>query len=193
MSAMKRLICFLLPGLLFFMTSKSQAFEFIIPWTDIEASLDITETLVADFHDDNFDGIGENDDYGDIRNRLNLKLSIDDFELSTRFDTSTFIHRPANATPRYRDRYGLEKITAKYTSKKWQLSAGDFYASIGRSIALRVRKIDQLGEDTTLLGAKARFTGDLLEVTILSGLSNPANIDSVEEKSIKTPTIYFRV
>jgi len=168
------------------------AFEFTFPWINREASFEITETLVLDYHDDNLD-YGElgpnpyNDNYGDIRNRLNLKLSVEDFSFAARIDTTTFIDAPDDPGIQYLDRYAPEKLNASYHGENFQADLGDFYASFGRAIALRIRKTDELSEDTTLLGGKLRAQLGPVDLTALGGLSNPTNWDGVTEKTIDDP------
>jgi uncharacterized protein DUF6029 len=169
------------------MTQPAYAFDFKFPWTDKQASFEITETMVFDFHDANFDKNDTNDDYFDLRNQLNLKLAIDDFTFSARIDTATFFEESALADPAYLDRYGPEKLTAEYRGKQVKISLGDFYTSFGRGLALRIRKTDQLGEDTTLLGGKIRAELGPVELTGLAGLSNVSNTDAVTEKTFKDP------
>jgi hypothetical protein len=177
--------------------SPAAAFDFTFPWIGREASFEITETLVLDYHDDNLD-FGEfgpnpyNDDYGDIRNRLNLKLTVEEYSLSARIDITKFIDAPDDPGIQYRDYwpywgFGPEKLAASYHGKTLQVDLGDFYASFGRGIALRIRKTDELSEDTTLLGAKIRAHLGPVDITGLGGLSNPTNWDGVTEKLIKDP------
>ncbi len=162
-------------------------FDFDFPGSDSEASFDITETLNFDFHDDNFDGDPSNDHYYDLTNRLNLKLAVSRFTVSTRLDSATFFSVAKDADPPYLDRYAAEKATVAYRNKNLSISLGDFYASFGRGMALRVRKTDQLNEDTTLLGAKLRTTLGPFDLTALGGLSNPTNTDAVSEKTLSDP------
>jgi hypothetical protein len=164
-----------------------QALDFTVPFTSQDVSLELTETLLFDYHSNNYDGLIHNDDYGDIRNRFNLKLLWDDFSVSARLDTTTFFSHSSDASPPYLDRYGPEKLSAHYKGREWQLTLGDHYASFGRSLALRIRKTDELGQDTTLLGAKVRYRSESLEITALAGLSNPTNTETIEEKTIKDP------
>ncbi|NMB75771.1 MAG: hypothetical protein GYA21_11670 [Myxococcales bacterium] len=164
---------------------QTTGFEITLPWMDHPSSFEITETLSIDYHDDNLNGNAYDDRYGDIRNRLNLKLTVDDCSVSTRLDTVTFIRPPAipageNQAP-YLDRYAPEKITAAYQGKTFKATLGDFYASIGRGLALQVRKIDELGLDTTLTGAKLELEFDRVELTALSGFSNPTNFEIYEK------------
>ena len=156
---------------------------FDLPWTEGRASLDLVETLVFDYHDDNRDALPEarNDHYQDLRNRFNLLLTLGDYAAYTRFDTATFWNEK---NPLLSDQYVLEKIGASRDGRLLRLDLGDFYATFGRGMALRIRKIDELGVDTTLLGAKARLRTDPLELTVLSGLSNPTNLDGVNEHEV---------
>jgi hypothetical protein len=168
----------------------ANAFDFNMPWVDREASFEITETMVLDYHDENHDGDprgNDNDDYYDIRNRLNLKLSVDDFSLAARLDAAFFFDAPEDALPPYLNQLRPEKLNAAYRGKHLQVDLGDFYTSFGRGIALRIRKTDELSEDTTLLGGKIRTQLGPLEITGLAGLSNPTNTDSIEEKTLEDP------
>ncbi len=69
------------------------AWDFRFPWLDLPASFDLTDTLVFDYHDENHDGVDDNDDYFDLRSRLNLKLAVERLTLSIRLDTSSFFFR----------------------------------------------------------------------------------------------------
>jgi hypothetical protein len=189
---MTRLVRVLLIASLIAAAAPAGAFDFTFPWIDREASFEITETLVLDYHDDNldYDKLGSsayNDDYWDIRNRLNLKLTVEDFSFAARVDTTTFIDAPDDPGIKYLDRYAPEKLTASYHGKNLQVDLGDFYASFGRAIALRIRKTDELSEDTTLLGGKLRAQLGPVDLTALGGLSNPTNWDGITEKTLKDP------
>lgn len=170
--------------LLLLMPLSARAFDFSVPLLDKPASLEITETLVSDYHDDNFDQEPNNDGYADLRDRLNLRLAVERFTLSLRLDASLFIDAPGNARPPYHNRLAPEKWYLKYGARHWQLQAGDFYASFGRGLALNIHKIDQLGEDTTLMGIRGSWQANPFSITIVSGLLNPSNTDGVTEKTI---------
>jgi len=171
------------------------AFEFDVPFTqELEASFEITHTLLLDYHDDNLDGLEGNDGYFDLRNRLNLRLAIDAFTVSARLDTATFFSEPAFSpeddsrpggwTP-YLGRYGIEKVAGAWQGRHVQVSLGDFYASFGRGLALRIQKVDQISEDTSLLGAKVAARLGPVELIGLSGLTNPTNADGITEKTVE--------
>ncbi len=157
------------------------AFEFEFPWLEEPSSLQLTLTSIYAYHDDNYNRYADDDGYHDLRNRLNLKLTVDRFTFSGRFDSNTFIDAPAPSrnqyNPHYLDRYAPEKITAAYRGRGWRVVLGDFYATVGRGLALHLSKTDQIGEDTTLLGARGELRSGPLELELMSGLANPANQD----------------
>jgi hypothetical protein len=68
-----------------------------------------------------------------------------------------------------------------YTTRDVELTAGDFYAQLGRGLVLSVRKLDELASDTTVRGGRVTGrvrTGDLrLRLTALGGSMNPLRID----------------
>jgi hypothetical protein len=179
--------CSVIVTLLLLYPWSSYAFDPTLPSVDQRATFEVTETVVIDHHVDNFDGVKFNDNYSDVRNRLNLSLGVGDLTLAARIDTATFVEPPVPERLPYLDRYGLEKLWGTYQSESFQLSLGDFYASFGRGIALRIRKVDELGQDTTLLGAKVRIQTSQLGLTALAGLSNPTNSDLVNEKTLADP------
>ncbi|RLB54896.1 MAG: hypothetical protein DRI34_11400 [Deltaproteobacteria bacterium] len=170
--------------LLLLVPLSARAVDFTMPLVDKQASLEITETLVGDYHDDNFDQDPSNDGYGDLRNRLNLRLAMERWTLSLRLDASLFIEAPSAARPPYRNRLAPEKWYLKYRARSWQLQAGDFYASFGRGLALGIRKVDQLGEDTSIMGIRGSWHLESFSLTVVSGLLNPSNTDGVTEKTI---------
>lgn len=73
------------------------------------------------------------------------------------------------------------KYYVGYTTRDVEITAGDFYASLGRGLVLSVRKMDELSSDTTVRGA--RLTGRIdagavkLRLTGLGGAMNPLRID----------------
>ncbi len=165
--------------------SPCHAFEFEFPWFDIPVSFRISLNSFFEYHDDNFNGFEDDDKYFDLKNRLSLKLNAKRFSFSGRFDTNTFFNPPAPNRPQYNsyyiDRYAPEKLTAKYIGRDLKVTFGDFYATIGRGLALSIRKTDQLGEDNTLLGGRISWNKDWLQLSVLSGLTNPSNLDLYEK------------
>ena len=73
------------------------------------------------------------------------------------------------------------KYYVGYTTRDVELTAGDFYAQLGRGLVLSVRKLDELSSDTTVRGGRATArirAGDLrFRLTALGGSMNPLRID----------------
>ncbi len=73
------------------------------------------------------------------------------------------------------------KYYVGYTTRDVELTAGDFYAQLGRGLVLSVRKLDELSSDTTVRGGRATArirAGDFrLRLTALGGSMNPLRID----------------
>jgi thiol-disulfide isomerase/thioredoxin len=57
---------------------------------------------------------------------------------------------------------------------------GDTYAAFGHGVTLSLRKVDILGADTSLQGARLSLDSGALEATALYGRTNPQNLDPVE-------------
>lgn len=133
--------------------------------------------------------------YADLFNRLNLSLSFWRITAGLRIDTALFLHAPASYDFDHPDlggcaracesRFlnkpvsptGLEKIYVNYTDRRWDLTLGDSYTVFGRGLLLSVRKVDELGIDTTLLGGKAVYNSGKWKLIGLAGVSNIQNID----------------
>jgi hypothetical protein len=179
---------------------RALAFELELPWPDLPAAVDVTGLHVFEYHSDNLNGHDGDDGYYDLRNQLDLKLSLERFRLSVRLDSVSFFEDPPpgpGGVP-YQSHYVAEgdapgnnpiffgKVSAGYDADAWRVELGDFYATFGRGLALRVHKSDALGEDTTLLGAKGWFTAGPVEVTALSGLTNASSPD-LYEKTVADP------
>ncbi|RME23930.1 MAG: hypothetical protein D6806_10425 [Deltaproteobacteria bacterium] len=162
----------------------SRAWDFHVPWLERPISLRLWETLFIDYHDDNFDGRQENDEYYDLGSRLNLRLDAGKFFASMRADVNAFFDTPQGAVPPYKNRFGLEKWSAGWRGRSFRIEAGDFYSTFGRGIALSIRKVDQIGQDTTIMGAKVKAAFGDASVVAFSGLLNPTNFDSVSEKLV---------
>jgi hypothetical protein len=82
---------------------------------------------------------------------------------------------------RYKNTIYPSKLFAGYTAPGVDITIGDFYAQLGRGIVLSVRKIDEVGQDTTIRGFKTSFKKSFedgsLSVTALAGQANPLRVD----------------
>jgi hypothetical protein len=176
--------------------------------------VDVTETTIVS---QQFDArVGEGEDvrdhgYGSWINRLNVALNWDRWTLGTRIDSSVYWRRPVDQgvcgagesgaciqpnqlanvvrddSSRYRDYVYPAKIFARYTGKNLEVTAGDAYVQFGRGFVLSLRKVDELGIDTTVRGGKLTFTSDPFAFTVVAGVLNPTRIDEATGRALILP------
>ncbi|MFH1437044.1 MAG: hypothetical protein ABIJ56_15145 [Pseudomonadota bacterium] len=147
------------------------------------ADFKLTETLSLKWHADNMDGVDKNDDYFDIKNRINVLFIEQWIETSLRLDTMTILDYDAE-TPEapvgreYTDDYRVERIGAVLKPVQGlKVNLGDFYAQLGKGILLSLRKVDEFGMETALRGAKVDYTYKIVSFSVLGGVTNINNID----------------
>lgn len=156
--------------------------------------LDITETAVVAQRFAPREGELEQDQgYFVWLNRLNLVLGWKKFTLGARIDSSIYALRPedritssdpsvqrgllSDGSTRYRDAIYPAKLWLTYRNEGVEVTAGDSYVQFGRGLVLSLRKVDELGVDTTLFGGKVTVQKDPFAVTVIAGLANPARVD----------------
>lgn len=61
-----------------------------------------------------------------------------------------------------------------------RLRVGDFYARVGRGMSLSLRRLDPLGTDTALRGARVDLDAGSVRISALSGWINSQNFDPIE-------------
>jgi len=170
--------------------------------------LDITESLFSSYRGDLGSLVIERTRDGqrvvgahfyDLINRLNLTLAWKKLRFFTRFDTAVYFDTPNGAcgdpttTPvplrsRFCQRYfWLEKIGIEYVGRELEVTAGDFYVSFGRGLVLSLRKVDELGIDTTLLGGKVVVRKENVSATFVAGVTNVQNTDDSTGRSTPDP------
>ena len=169
---------------------------------DDPVRLDVTETTVVAQHFEARSGESPLDQgYGDWLNRLNVALSWKGFTLGGRLDSSLYWLRPidgnlppdlvapaaADETSRYRDAIYPAKLWATYAARGLEITAGDAYAQFGRGLVLSLRKIDELGIDTTVRGGKVQFQRDPFAVTLVGGVANPNRVDEATGRALFLP------
>jgi hypothetical protein len=188
-----------------FFSARADAFTFRLLKQPLR--LDITESLFSSYHGDLGDLKVEHDRFGratnprffDLLNRLNVDVAWKNWRLATRFDTAVYFDTPKgscgpeNITPapllsRFCQNYFyLEKISLEYTSRQVDATLGDFYVSFGRGLVLSIRKLDELGIDTTVQGGKVVFHEGNLGATFVLGGSNIQNIDEATGRYADDP------
>lgn len=156
--------------------------------------LDVTETaIVAQRFEAREGEKPEDQGYFVFLNRLNTTLGWRKLTLGLRLDSSVYAFRPEDRTfddpqlkrnavvdgsTRYRDRYVyIGKLWLTYKTEGIEATAGDSYVQFGRGLVLSLRKVDELGIDTTLFGGKVTFQKDPFALTLIAGVTNPTRID----------------
>ena len=138
--------------------------------------VDVTATTTAGWHTDS--------DYGEIFGRLNVSRVQGDWRAGLRVDTATFVSPP---TPAVAQRYTVEKLSLAWTGRAVEVTAGDAYVSFGRGLGLSLRKLDELGIDTTLRGAKLLVHHGDFSGTLSAGYANINNVDEATGTSADDP------
>lgn len=156
--------------------------------------LDVTETAIAAQRFEAREGEKPEDQgYFVFLNRLNATLGWRKLTLGLRLDSSAYAFRPEDRTfddpqlkrnaivdgsTRYRDRFVyIGKLWLTYKTEGLEATAGDSYVQFGRGLVLSLRKVDELGIDTTLFGGKVTFQKDPFALTLIAGVTNPTRID----------------
>ena len=172
------------------------AFDIKFPWAKEKGRIDVTWSMTFDYHHNNRNGSDDDDDhYSDLKNHLYLNYHQGDFTFGLRLDTWSFFSALSPGDPEYADftratappyvsEYVLEKIFLRVNKGILDFTAGDFYAVLGRGLALSLRRIDELAVDTTIRGGKLKVQEKKWGLTFLAGFVNAANIDGVSEKLI---------
>jgi hypothetical protein len=186
--------------------ANAEAFQFKIKSQPLR--LEITQSFFASYHGDLGFLVTETDKnnrptsnfrFFDILNRLNVTLAWKNIRFFTRFDTAVYFGQPegscgdelttkASLLSRYCQNYFyLEKIALEYTSRTVEATLGDFYVSFGRGLVLSIRKLDELGIDTTILGGKFIYHEGNLAATVVLGAANIQNIDEATGRFAANP------
>lgn len=155
-----------------------------------EARIDFTTTTIAAYHLDNDDGPECDDNFFEAQERLNMNAFRRSYQVGFRFDASIYASTPempagaCNLERRYENRYTPEKIWVGWNGRNIEATVGDSYVQFGRGLTLSLRKVDELGVDTTLRGAKALARSRFVEGTLVAGVTNPANVDEASGRNI---------
>jgi hypothetical protein len=162
------------------------------PLDGAPVKLDITETsVVAQRFNARSGELYEDQGYFAWLNRLNMVLGWKKWTLGTRLDSSVYALRPvdrnndpnrnvalfADGASRYRNEIYPAKLWLTYKTDGIEVTGGDSYVQFGRGLTLSLRKVDELGLDTTLFGGKVTMQKDPFGVTLIAGLANPARVD----------------
>ena len=170
---------------------------------DSPVTLDVTETSIVAQHFNAREGeVATDQGYFAWLNRLNLVLGWKKFTAGARIDSSVYALRPEDgdfADPqlksnaqkdgatRYRNAVYPAKLYLTYKTTGFEVTAGDAYVQFGRGLVLSMRKVDELGIDTTLFGGKVVATKDIFGVTLIGGIANVARVDEPSGRALFLP------
>jgi hypothetical protein len=85
---------------------------------------------------------------------------------------------------RYQNSLYLAKVWGSYKQKGLEIIVGDAYVQFARGLVLSMRKLDDLGLDTTVRGFKAAVVRGPFAVTVVGGLANPARVDEASGQAL---------
>jgi hypothetical protein len=147
------------------------------------------------------------DNYGEWLNRLYIRARYWKFSVGLRLDSAVFFHTfdrqrardlieerlgpPGNLQlenqfaremhTRYTTMIYPAKLWVGFKHKRYEATLGDFYMQLGRGLVFSVRKISEVGIDTTVRGGKLKgswsFDDFRLEVNAFGGQLNPIRLD----------------
>ncbi|MGH7295067.1 MAG: hypothetical protein ACRELB_09045, partial [Polyangiaceae bacterium] len=173
--------------------------------------LDVTETSIVAQHFDprklpNNTPIGpvtvEDSGWGEWINRINAALRWDRWTAGLRLDSSLYWRRPADNSAYQTQFKTFDSIVQRdnetrfqnsiYPAKLWityaapgvEVTAGDSYVQFGRGLTLSMRKIDELGIDTTVRGGKVEIESDPFAMTAVAGFANPSRVDEATGRAL---------
>lgn len=118
--------------------------------------------------------------YDFLKSRTNLSLFYKDLSFKTSFHSQNFVTSSVEVRDKYDtlDDYRFEKISLSYTYKNQSLTAGDYYITQGKGIALSLNKEDELGIDTTLQGGIFNYNiKNIFDGNLFGGRVNNTNLD----------------
>jgi hypothetical protein len=177
---------YLVPAALLLCCAPALAWDFKVK--EKELTLDVTETFVYTYHWDNGNVYDDDDNFHQILNTLDVNLSHEDLRVGARLDANLFASSPADELcpdplrawcgSRYEDHFAAERLYLIWARPELDFTVGDFYASLGRGLALNVVKIDELGQDITIRGGKLVYHDGGLGATVLAGFFNPLDVDN---------------
>ena len=128
-----------------------------------------------------------------VFNTLDLNIGSGPFRLGARMDLNIFTglaseeHCPGapwcnqeEDERRYQNNFALERIFFLVTQEAFDLTLGDFYASLGKGMALSAVKLSELGQDNAIRGGMFKLHFGPVDFTMLGGTFNFLDTDEAE-------------
>lgn len=170
--------------------------------------LSVRSTTFGEWFRDNYDAQPHNDKFIALVNRLNLglesRLERVTFGVAARMDTQTLfdvgpgaglcdtnddgeVSSVESAECNFDDDYRLERVTLRAETKHTTSILGDFNVNFSRGLGLSVRKIDEIGVDATVKGARFDLRTKPVLFTTLAGFANRQNSDFATRQLLADP------
>jgi hypothetical protein len=168
-----------------------------------QAQVDVTETSIVAQHFDARDNEKAQDSgWGTWINRLDAALRWGAWTAGLRLDSALYWRRPVNnpdftnmsvgeqaqieldGQSRFQNSIYPAKLWLTYSAPGLEVTAGDAYAQFGRGLTLSMRKIDELGIDTTIRGVKVQAQQDPFALTAVAGFANPSRVDEATGRDL---------
>ncbi|CAN5565129.1 hypothetical protein BH09MYX1_BH09MYX1_21360 [soil metagenome] len=140
--------------------------------------------------------------WGQWINRLNASLVWTRLTVGVRLDSALYWNRPIDQpdsnvpknpglerddTGRYRNSIYPAKLFVTYNAPGVEITLVDAYVQMTRGLVLSMRKLDDLGIDNTIRGAKIAITKGPFAVTVVGGYANPSRVDEATGYSLFLP------
>jgi hypothetical protein len=148
------------------------------------AGANLTATTVGELRADNENGRDDDDNYGVLRERLNAGANAGELSGQLRLDGDLFALAPDET---YQQNLQLERLSVSWAPGDWKVDAGDYQQQLGRGIVLSVRRINEAGVDLSIRGVRAALHRGAHDVTLFAGLSNPVNVDPINQRFVEDP------
>lgn len=123
----------------------------------------------------------DDDHYAALIQRLTLTGNAQNLTASAELNGEGFYSSP---DPKHENDARLDRITVEYVLGDVTVTAGDFHRQLGRGIVLSLRKIDELGMDTTLQGGRLAFAPEDHELDVFAGRTNTSAFDTPTEHHV---------
>ncbi len=162
-----------------------------------------TETFQTEYVGDNGsinEGVyGDDDNFTRFRNILHLGAGNSTIRTGLRLDATMFNNPPYRVTHddfipggsgyttlNFQNDFRVERIEGNASLGDLEVTLGDFHVNFGRGMILSLLKMDELGEDHALRGARLSYrVKRALKLDIVGGVVNTLNIDPVTRHIIE--------
>ena len=148
-------------------------------------------STLLEWRTNNRNGISTDDNYGDALVRSQVAVDAETVRVGLRFDSELFARKPLGIDRRNDLRIERVNLDLERTSGRHRVTAnlGDFYAQFGRGLVLSLRRVDELGLDVALRGARTdvALADDKVVVTLLAGETNSVNVESQQLRYTTDP------